>query len=154
MFRNKKKHGYNKIYRNEKRIIANILFQRKKQEKHENRSTTPLLALKTLTSVRASQEMAVNRTTTVAGVKPCNKGRNISDETSAGGRDWCRGASSNGGNNGGGTWNSNDDQRVVVTCLGNSYDRSIFLRPSGKCLRIGGTGVGSGSGGGGDRDGS
>ena len=120
----------------------------KKQEKHENRDTTPLLALKTLTSVRASREMAVDGTTTVAGIKPCEEGRDVSNETSAGGRNWCRGASGNGSNDGGGTWNGNDDRQVVVVCLGESYNRSMFLRPSGRWSGISGTSIGNGSGGG------
>ena len=83
---------------NNKHVVS-----KKKQEKHENRSTTPLLALKTPTSVRASREMAVDGTTTVARVKPCDEGGNVSNETIAGGQDRCRGTSGNGSNDGGGT---------------------------------------------------
>ena len=119
----------------------------KRRKKCENRNTTPLLALKTPTSVRASREMAVNRTTTVAGVKPCNEGGDVSNETSAGGRNRCRGASGNGSNDGDGTWNGNDDRQIVMVCLGESYDRSMFLRPSGGWSGIGGTSIGNGSGG-------
>ena len=85
-------------------------FGKKRQEKHENCDTTPLLALKTPTSVRASREMAVDGTTTVAGVKSCDKERDVLNETSAGGRNQCRGASGNGSNNGGGMWNDINDR--------------------------------------------
>ena len=91
-----------------KKVIANMSFG-KKQEKHENCNTTPLLALKTPTSVRASREMAIDRATTIAGVKPCDEERDVLNKTSAGGRNRCRGASSNGSDDGGGTWNGNDN---------------------------------------------
>ena len=106
-------------------------FKEKEQEKHENRSTTPLLVLKTPTSVRASRKVAVDGTTTVARVKPRDEGGNILNETIVGSRDRCRGMSGNGSSDGGGTWNDNDNRYVVVVCLRESYSRNVFLGPSG-----------------------
>ena len=73
-------------------------------------NTTPLLTLKTPTSVRASREVAISGAATVAGVKPGDKGGDVLNETGASGRNRCRGASDDGSNNGGGTWNGDDNR--------------------------------------------
>ena len=73
------------------------------------RNTTPLLTLKTPTSVRASREVAINGAATVAGVKLGDEEGDVSNKTGASGRNRCGGASDGGSNDRGGTWNGNDD---------------------------------------------
>ena len=92
--------------------------------------------------------MAVDGTTTSAGVKPCVKGGNVLNETIAGVWDRCRGTSDHRNNDGGGTWNSLDNRCIVVVCLRESYSRSVFLRSSGRRSGISGISTGDGSGGG------
>ena len=54
--------------------------------------------------------MAIDGTATVAGVKPCDEGRDISNEAGAGGGNQCRGASGNRSDDGGGMWNGNNNR--------------------------------------------
>ena len=82
-----------------------MLFEEKKRGK---RNTTPLLALKTPTSIRASREVAIGRATTGAGVESDDEGRNISGNAGTSGGNRRRGADDSRSSDGGDIWNGDD----------------------------------------------
>ena len=118
-----------------KEIIAHVSFTIVKDE--EKRNTTPLLVLKTPTSIRASREVAIGGATAGAGVEPDDKGRNVSDDAGTSWGNWHRGA-----DDGGGVWNGDGYWYIIMLGLGKSYGGDVFLRLSRGWLKVKGTSVG------------
>ena len=98
--------------------------------------------MKTLTSIRASREVAIGGATTGAGVESGDKGRNILGNIGTSGGNRCRGADNSRGNDRGDVWNSDDYRYVIVLRLGKSYGGGMFLRLSSRWSRTNGTSIG------------
>ena len=122
-----------------KEMVANISFTRKRQGK---RNTTPLLVMKTPTSIRASREVAIGGATAGAGVESDDKGRNILGDASISWGNRRRGADDSRSDDGGGVWNSNVYRYVIVLGLGKSYGGDMFLRLLRGWSRMNGTSIG------------
>ena len=122
-----------------KEIIAHVSFTIVKDEEKHN--TTPLLVLKTPTSIRASREVAIGGATAGAGVEPDDKGRNISGDAGTSWGNRCRGAGDGRSDNRGGVWNGDGYQYVIMLGLGKLYGGDMFLRLLRGWLKVKGTSV-------------
>ena len=111
----------------------------------KKRNTTPLLAMKTLTSIGASGEMAIGRAATGTRVKPDDERGNILSDTGASGWDWRGGTN----NSGGGVWDGDGYRCVVVLGLRESYGRGVPLSLLRGWLSLNRAGIGGGGDGGG-----